>query len=381
MPHVAAIAADRDGIVYEGAAGPRVAGERRPGERRHALPDHVDDQDGRHGGRAAADGARRSSTSTRRSSSTAPSAADLQVLDGLRRRHAAAAAPGDAGDGQAARHPHLGRSYWFWNADIVHWEAVTETPNVLSGSKVIFTRAAGRRPGDQRSSTASTPTGWARWSRRRAGRRSTSSIEENITGPLGMTETAFLMTTEQRRELGPGAPARARTAPGRRATSSCARTPEYWAGGHGLHSTPRDYMKFQRALLRRRTSSTACGSCEQDTVDAAFTNQIGDLDFPAEIPTADPASTMRLQRGAGLQVGLRAAAQHRGRPGHAARVERRVGRAAQHPLLGRPHDRRDCGAIYTQFLPVRHAGGDADVPGLRAGAVRVALTGNVQDRG
>ena len=52
--------------------------------------------------------------------------------------------------------------------------------------------------------------------------------------------------------------------------------PQWWAGGHGLHSTPRDYIRFERALLRggeldgarilarrrstRRsaTSSTAC---------------------------------------------------------------------------------------------------------------------------
>ena len=32
VPNVAAIAADRDGIIYEGAAGPRVAGEERPGD-------------------------------------------------------------------------------------------------------------------------------------------------------------------------------------------------------------------------------------------------------------------------------------------------------------------------------------------------------------
>ena len=33
VPNVVAIAADRDGIIYEGAAGPRVAGESRPGRR------------------------------------------------------------------------------------------------------------------------------------------------------------------------------------------------------------------------------------------------------------------------------------------------------------------------------------------------------------
>jgi CubicO group peptidase (beta-lactamase class C family) len=38
-------------------------------------------------------------------------------------------------------------------------------------------------------------------------------------------------------------------------------------------------------------------------VDAAFTNQIGDLDFPAEIPSADPASSGPLVLGPGYKWG------------------------------------------------------------------------------
>jgi hypothetical protein len=41
----------------------------------------------------------------------------------------------------------------------------------------------------------------------------------------------------------------------------------------------------------------------QDTVDAAFTNQIGDLDFPSELPTADPASTCVFNAGPGYKWG------------------------------------------------------------------------------
>jgi methyl acetate hydrolase len=67
--------------------------------------------------------------------------------------------------------------------------------------------------------------------------------------------------------------------------------PDCWTGGHGLYSTPRDYVKFQRLLL-------AGGTCagvtilQQATVDAAFSNQIGELDFPAAIDTADPRSSL-----------------------------------------------------------------------------------------
>src|SRR6202042_3014429 len=79
--------------------------------------------------------------------------------------------------------------------------------------------------------------------------------------------------------------------------------PEYWAGGHGLHSTPRDYMKFQRTLLGNGTSPDGVTILKPATVDAAFTNQIGDLDFPEEIATADPASSNTFAAGPGFKWG------------------------------------------------------------------------------
>ena len=78
--------------------------------------------------------------------------------------------------------------------------------------------------------------------------------------------------------------------------------------GHGLYSTPRDYIKFQRALLGGGELD-GVRILTQSSVDAAFTNQIGDLDFPAEIATADPASTYTFAAGPGYKW-LRPAAQH-----------------------------------------------------------------------
>jgi CubicO group peptidase (beta-lactamase class C family) len=40
-----------------------------------------------------------------------------------------------------------GASYWFWNPDVARWESVTGTPNVLSGSNVIFTAPLVADPG------------------------------------------------------------------------------------------------------------------------------------------------------------------------------------------------------------------------------------------
>jgi CubicO group peptidase (beta-lactamase class C family) len=66
-------------------------------------------------------------------------------------------------------------------------------------------------------------------------------------------------------------------------------SPDWWAGEHGLYAPPRDYIRFEQALLRGGELN-GVRILQQATVDAAFTNQIGELDFPAEHPTADLAA-------------------------------------------------------------------------------------------
>jgi len=79
-------------------------------------------------------------------------------------------------------------------------------------------------------------------------------------------------------------------------------SPDYWAGGHGLYGPPSDYIKFEQALLRGGELG-GTRILQQSTVDAAFTNQIGDLEFPAELPTADPASSCDFNAGPGFKWG------------------------------------------------------------------------------
>ncbi|MEO7059615.1 MAG: hypothetical protein ABI083_07850 [Lapillicoccus sp.] len=64
-------------------------------------------------------------------------------------------------------------------------------------------------------------------------------------------------------------------------------SPDWWAGGPRLHSTPRDYLSFERARLRGGELD-GVRILERATVDVAFSNQIGELDLPAEILTSDP---------------------------------------------------------------------------------------------
>jgi methyl acetate hydrolase len=116
-----------------------------------------------------------------------------------------------------------------------------------------------------------------------------------------MDSTAFLMSEEQRAN---SVPIHLRGEDGAWAPSELdwSQEPDWWAGGHGLYSTPRDYLKFQRMLL----GGGAFGEVrilQEATVDAAFTNQIGDLDFPPAIRSADPGSTHDFNAGPGWKWG------------------------------------------------------------------------------
>lgn len=299
VPCAVAMAADDSGIIYEGAAGARSMGSQDP-----VTPDtHL-----------------RIASKTKMVATVAalqqlergklalddpvekflPEFADLEVLEGF------------DGDTPRTRPPsskatvlHLithtsGLAYWFFNSDIVRWEEVTGTPNVLSGSKRIFTAPLVADPGAQFEYGINSD--WlGRVVEAASGQSLDDYFREHILGPLGMNATTFLMTEEQRAN---SVPVHLRGEDGAWAPSELdwSQEPEWWAGGHGLYSTPRDYMKFQRMLLGGGTLEGA-KILERETVQKAFTNQIGELDFPPAIKTADPGSTADFNAGPGMKWG------------------------------------------------------------------------------
>ena len=126
-------------------------------------------------------------------------------------------------------------------------------------------------------------------------------------------------------------------------------SPDWCAGGHGLYATPRDYIRFERALLRGGELN-GVRILQQSTVNAAFTNQIGDLDFPAEIPTADLAASCTFRAGPGHKWGYGLLLNTEDRPGM-----RRAGSGAWAGLCNTHFwvDRTTgiCASIYSNFLP------------------------------
>ena len=205
-----------------------------------------------------------------------------------------------------------GLGYWFWNSELVEWEKSTGIPNVVAGVRSSLTAPLLADPGtafiyginiDWLGQVIEAVTGLTL----------DVAIKQGITGPLGMDHTTFLMTDDQRLNCSP-VHVRDENGGWLSVGEVLSQAPEYFAGGHGLYGPPSDYIKFERALLRGGELD-GVRILDQSTVDAAFTNQIGDLDFPADIPSADPASSGPLVLGPGYKWGYGLALNTRDLPG------------------------------------------------------------------
>src|SRR3954447_6568948 len=254
VPPVAAIAADRAGVVYEGAAGPRVAGQADP----LSVDTHF-----------------RIMSMTKMVATVAalqlmergeldfdapveeyrPEWADLQVLEGFDGDTPVLRPPASKATVKQLVTHTAGVAYWFWNHDIVRWEAATQTPNVLSGDNVIFTAPLVADPGTRFEYGINTD--WlGKVIETASGQSLDAYLDANVLGPLGMHNTTFLMTSEQRAN---SVPVHLRGEDGEWVATDVdwSQQPDWWAGGHGLYSTPRDYLAFQRMLLAGGTLGDA----------------------------------------------------------------------------------------------------------------------------
>ena len=300
VPHVAAIVADADGVRYEGGAGIRVAGE-------------SDDP-------VTTSTQFRIMSMTKMVATTAalqlkeqgaldfdapveqycPAFADLQVLDGFDGDTPRLRAPASKATVHQLVTHTSGLSYWFWNAELAKYEQVTGIPNVVPGSAEAFKAPLVADPGTKFEYGINTD--WlGKVIESVTGKGLDVVVKEGVTGPLGMNDTMF--------RLDEGRTANAVTVhvPGEDGAWTSAgeilnQEPDWWAGGHGLYSTPRDYVRFERALLR---GGELDGEriLKQETVDQAFSNQIGDIDVPEVIETADPATTDTIHLGPGWKWG------------------------------------------------------------------------------
>src|SRR4051794_28503169 len=347
VPNVVAMATSADGPIYEGAFGPKAVGKPEP---------------------VTVDTLYRIASMTKMVTTVAalqlveqgkldldapvsdyrPEFADLKVLDGWDGDTPRLRDPkSQATVRQLASHTS-GLSYWFWNADIVRWEALTGTGNTLSGKADAFTAPLVADPGTK--VEYGTNTDWLGLVVEAvSGAKLDAYFDEHILQPLGMAHATFHPGEQQRENL-VAVHLRGEESGEWEATDvDWNAAPDWWPGGHGLYCSPSDYLRFQRMLLNRGTLD-GTRILEPQTVDAAFSNQIGELDWPAEIKTAEPPTTADFNAGPGYKFGLGLLLNTDDVPGR-----RRAGSGAWAGIFN-THFWVDpktgiSGAIYTQTLP------------------------------
>ena len=346
VPQVAAIAANREGVIYQGAAGPREPGRSDP---------------------VTVDTLFRIMSMTKTPCTVAalqqmeqgnldldapvvdyvPEFAKVQVLTGFDGDTPILRPPARQATVKNLITHTAGFGYWFLSEQLVRWEKITGVPNVVAGSAASLTAPMLADPGeafiyginyDWLGKVIEAVTGVGL----------DVAIKQGITGPLGMDQTTFLMNDDQRPN---STPVHVKGGDGTWMSIGevLNQEPDYWAGGHGLYGPPSDYIKFERALLRGGELD-GTRILRQETVDAAFTNQIGELDFPAELPTADPAVACTFLAGPGFKWGYGLLLNTADIPGM-----RRAWSGAWAGLCNTQFwiDRTAgvCGSIYSNFLP------------------------------
>jgi methyl acetate hydrolase len=229
-----------------------------------------------------------------------PEFAQLQVLEGFDGDTPRLRAPKSKATVKQLITHTSGLTYWFWNADLMKYEKVTGTPNVVPGDMAAFKAPLIADPGTKFEYGINTD--WlGRVVEAVAGTTLDVVIKEGVTGPLGMDDTMFALDDARQANK---TPVHVKGEDGKwtSAGNILPDNPQWWAGGHGLHSTPRDYIRFERALLRGGELD-GVRILSPQTVDAAFTDQLDGAPMPMEITTADAPITDTLKLGEGWTWG------------------------------------------------------------------------------
>ena len=232
--------------------------------------------------------------------SVLPQLANAQVLDGF------------AADGTPKLRParaaitlrHLlthssGFVYDMWNADMARYLEVTGKPGIISCTNAALDLPLVFDPG------AAWDYGigidWAgKAVEAVSGKTLGTYLAENLFAPLGMRDTGFRITDDQRSRL---ARVHARTPDGVITTDfEISQTPEFEMGGGGLYATVSDYLRFARMILGGGALDGTRVLAES-TVATMGQNAMGDLRCRA-MKSVAPGSTNDVDFLAGMQWGL-----------------------------------------------------------------------------
>ncbi|UTP38598.1 beta-lactamase family protein [Phenylobacterium sp. LH3H17] len=269
-----ALVADRDGVIYETAAGLRKVGDAAAmdpatvfwlASMTKAVASVAALREVEQG-RLSLDGDL---------SGLLPEFAGLQVLEGFEADGAPRLRP-------VRRAPTLrqllthtsGFGYGFLHGELARWREASGTPDPMAGLRAGHVQPLLFEPGEQWAYGIGID--WAGLAVEAAsGQRLDAYLTEHVFGPLGMADTGFLPTAEQAaRQASP----HARGEDGKLMPIPFAlpSAPEVWSGGGGLFGTARDYARFTRMLLNGGTLDGA-RVLNPETIDQLSQVQTGPL--------------------------------------------------------------------------------------------------------
>jgi CubicO group peptidase (beta-lactamase class C family) len=274
---VVATVLDRDGVLYEGAAGVATADTI---FRNASMTKAV-----------ATTGALQLVQQGKLSldasvASILPEFGELQVLDGFDGDRPILRPPATEATIRQLMTHTAGLGYFFANERLLRYHELTGLPNALSGIKASLSAPLSRDPGTEWEYGVSVD--WLGLVvEKLTGQSLSAYLREHVYEPLGMVDSTFALTVAQRARL---MPAMARTEDGGLEPTpiDLPPNPEWDAGGHGSYGTARDYGRFVRAWLRGGELDGA-RILAQETVEMAMANQIEGIPMPDVIRTSDPA--------------------------------------------------------------------------------------------
>jgi CubicO group peptidase (beta-lactamase class C family) len=349
VPGVVAMAADRDGIVYQGAAGRRrldadapmtldtvfmIASMTKAVTATAAM--QLVEQ-----GRLSLDGPLHAH---------APYLAEVPVLAGFEADGTPRLRPreGDITLRHLLTHT-AGFVYDTWNADMARFASATGLLSPRTGKRASLEAPLAFDPGARWEYGINID--WAgRVVEAVSGQDLESYFRDHIFAPLGMRDTAYLLPADRDPRR---ASVHAREADGglRPTDARPNPAPEFFPGGGGLSSTAPDYMRFLRALMAGGTLDGAT-ILRPETVALMARNHIGDLDVGG-MRSFVPASSNDVEFFPGMKKkwGLSFLINTEDAPGGG----RSAGSLAWAGLMNTYYwldpKRQVCGVVMTQVLP------------------------------
>jgi methyl acetate hydrolase len=287
VPGVVALAADDQGVIYEGAFGKRAVG----GDADMTLDTVVwiasmtkavtcvAGMQQVEQGRVSLDGPL---------AGILPELGDIKVLEGFDSEGAPRLRPPRREITLRQLMTHTaGFSYEMWNEDIVRYHTYANTPGIIECKNETLLDPLVFDPGERWD--YGTNIDWVgKMVERLSGQTLEAYFKEHIFGPLSMTDTGFVIRPEQRSRL---ASMHARQPDGSLVVIpfEIPQEPEFFMGGGGLYGTGPDYLRFLRMLLGDGELDGA-RVLQPETVQEMNKNHIGDLTVGL-LKSSAPAAT------------------------------------------------------------------------------------------